>query len=85
MIDARELPLEELKLLRAALESPLLDSDPAQVGLCLRLCGRHLLQRAGAASHANGWLGSPHAFVLTRDGWALLKAERRRKPMLRTG
>jgi hypothetical protein len=85
MTDARELPVEELNLLRAALESPLLDSDPALVGLCLRLCGRRLLQRAGAAAQANGWLGSPHAFVLTREGWALLKAERRRKPLRRAG
>lgn len=85
MIDAHELPPEERKLLDAALTGPLCDPDPVQVGLCLRLCGRRLLQRAGAAAQANGWRGSPHAFVLTREGWALLKAERRRRPMRRTG
>jgi hypothetical protein len=85
MIDALDLPQEERTLLRAALAGPLLDRDPAQVGLCLRLCGRRLLQRAGLTSQANGWRGSPHAFVLTREGWALLKAERRRKPMRRAG
>lgn len=85
MPDAPDLPREERKLLRAALDGPLHDADPVQVGLCLRLCGRQLLQRAGAAAQANGWRGSPHAFVLTREGWALLKAERRRKPLRRTG
>ena len=84
MIAAHELPQEERKLLEAALNGPLLDRDPVKVGLCLRLCGRRLLQRAGVASQANGWQGSPHAFVLTREGWALLKAERRR-PMRRAG
>ena len=85
MMDAQDLPQDERKLLRAALDGPLLDRDPAQVGLCLRLCGRRLLQRAGLTAQANGWRGSPHAFVLTREGWALLKAERRRGPMLRVG
>jgi len=85
MIDLHELPQEERNLLKAALHGPLLDRDPAEVGLCLRLCGRRLLQRAGSAAQINGWRGSPHAFVLTREGWALLKAERRNKPMRRTG
>jgi hypothetical protein len=84
MMDAQDLPTDELELLRAALHGPLLDRDPAQVGLCLRLCGRKLLQRAGLAAQANGWRGSPHAFVLTHEGWGLLKAERRR-PMRRAG
>ncbi|CAN7220746.1 hypothetical protein LJR225_000841 [Phenylobacterium sp. LjRoot225] len=85
MIDPHPLPQEERDLLKAALCGPLLDGDPAQVGLCLRLCGRRLLQRAGSVAQANGWGGSPHAFVLTREGWALLKAERRIKPMRQTG
>jgi hypothetical protein len=85
MMDAQDLPPEEHKLLQAALDGPLLDRDPAQVGLCLRLCGRRLLQRAGLTAQANGWRGSPHAFVLTREGWALLKAERRGRPMRRAG
>jgi hypothetical protein len=85
MIDAQDLSLEERNLLRAALDGPLHDRDPALVGLCLRLCGRRLLQRAGLTAQANGWRGSPHAFVLTRQGWAFLKAERRGRPMLRAG
>jgi hypothetical protein len=85
MIDPQDLPPDEHKLLQAALDGPLLDRDPAQVGLCLRLCGRRLLQRAGVAAQANGWRGSPHAFMLTREGWALLKAERRGRPMRRVG
>jgi hypothetical protein len=85
MIDAQDIPQEERNLLRAALDGPLLDRNPALVGLCLRLCGRRLLQRAGLAAQANGWRGSPHAFVLTREGWAFLKAERRGKPMRRAG
>jgi hypothetical protein len=85
MTEPPALPPEEHNLLRAALDGPLLDRDPIQVGLCLRLCGRRLLQRAGAAALANGWRGSPHAFVLTREGWALLKAERQRRPLRRAG
>jgi hypothetical protein len=34
---------------------------------------------------ANGWRGSPHAFILTREGWRLLKAERLRAPVRRAG
>jgi hypothetical protein len=85
MIEPHELPAEERTLLNAALDGPLVERDPVVVGLCLRLCGRRLLQRAGVAAQANGWRGSPHAFVLTREGWALLKAERRRRPMRRAG
>jgi hypothetical protein len=55
------------------------------MGLCLRLCGLHLMQRAGAAAIANGWRGSPHAFVLSREGWNLVKAERQRAPIRRVG
>ena len=69
---------DERKVLLQALREPLVDRDPMVMGVCLRLCRRRLLQRAGSAAAANGWLGSPHAFVLTREGWNLLKAERRR-------
>lgn len=74
----------ERALLRSALDAPLVERDPVMLGMCLRLCGRRLLQRAGAASAANGWQGSPHAFVLTRDGWTLLKTERLGAPVRRT-
>jgi hypothetical protein len=85
MSDFHDLTADERALLRAALHGPLMDRDPIVLGLCLRLCGRRLLQRAGAAAAANGWRGSPHAFVLTRDGWTLMKAERARGPLRQTG
>lgn len=85
MYDPHDLGPEERRVLKDALEAPLVDRDPHTVALCLRLCGRRLLQRAGTAAQANGWLGSPHAFVLTREGWAFLKAERGRAPIRRAG
>ena len=85
MTDAIDLSPEELAVLRAALDAPLPIGRTPQMGLCLRLCSRRLLQRAGGIACANGWRGSPHAFVLTREGWALLKAERRRQPLRRVG
>jgi hypothetical protein len=80
-----ELSPDERALLGSALTAPILDRDPVVLGLCLRLCGRRLLQRAGSTAAVNGWRGSPHAFVLTREGWAMLKAERRVRPVLRAG
>jgi hypothetical protein len=85
MSDPYDLPADEREVLMAALAGPLIDRNPLVVGLCLRLCGRRLLQRAGVASQANGWRGSPHAFVLSREGWEYVKAERRRAPVRRTG
>ncbi|RAK52078.1 hypothetical protein [Phenylobacterium deserti] len=85
MYDPHDIGPEERSILQAALEAPLVDRDPTTVALCLRLCGRRLLQRAGMAAQANGWHGSPHAFVLTREGWAYLKAERRHAPVRRAG
>lgn len=78
-----QLTPDERAVLTTALEGPLLERDPVVLGLCLRLCGRRLMQRAGAQAAANGWRGSPHAFVLTREGWAVLKAERRSGPVRR--
>lgn len=75
--------MEERSLLREAIDGPLTDRDPMALGLCLKLCGLKLLQRAGTAAAANGWRGSPHAFFLTREGWALLKAERGVSPVRR--
>ena len=85
MSDAIELSPEELAVLRSALAAPVIDRRPAVMHLCLRLCGRRLLQRAGGIACANGWRGSPHAFVLTREGWTVLKAERRKDPLRRAG
>lgn len=84
MLAPHELTSEERAVLMSALDAPLLDRDPVVLGLCLRLCGRRLLQRAGTAAAANGWRGSPHAFVLTREGWTVLKAERRFGPLRRS-
>ena len=85
MSDLHDLPAEEYAILRAAMDGPLENPDPAAMNLCLRLCGRWLLQRAGAAALAHGWEGSPHAFMLTREGWSLLKEQRRRRPLRQTG
>jgi hypothetical protein len=85
MLAPPELTPDERAVLMAALEAPLTDRDPVVLGLCLRLCGRRLLQRAGTAAAANGWRGSPHAFVLTREGWAMVKSEWRFNPVRRAG
>jgi hypothetical protein len=82
---APELTAEEHEALLAALHEPLACGDAEKHGLYLRLCSRRLLQRAGAVSQTNGWDGSPHAFILTREGWSLLKAERRKLPVRRAG
>ncbi len=78
------LTADELSLLREAMDAPLEHRDPASIGLCLKLCSLKLLQRAGAAATVNGWRGSPEAFFLTRDGWALLKEDRIGPPLWRT-
>jgi hypothetical protein len=85
MSEPHDLSPDERNILLAALRAPLFDRDPAVMGLCLRLCGRKLLQRAGGVAVVNGWRGSPHAFVLTRQGWSLVNAERRRGPIRRAG
>ncbi|MGH6908588.1 MAG: hypothetical protein ACREE0_02000 [Phenylobacterium sp.] len=85
MNDAPVLTAEEHEALLAALHEPLACGDAEKHGLYLRLCGLRLLQRAGAVSLANGWDGSPHAFILTREGWNLLKAGRSRAPVRRAG
>jgi hypothetical protein len=85
MSEYHDLSADERELLFAALRAPLVDRDPLTLGLCLRLCGRRLLQRAGSAAAANGWRGSPHAFVLTVEGWRRVKAERDRRVMRRAG
>lgn len=78
------LTADERRLLQRAMEAPLESRDPVALGICLKLCGLKLLQRAGAAATLNGWRGSPNAFFLTRDGWALLKEEHFGPPLWRT-
>jgi len=85
MSDYLDLTADERALLHQALHTPLVERDPIVLGLCLRLCGRRLLQRAGSAAAANGWRGSPHAFVLTREGWCFVKADRARSPLRQVG
>jgi hypothetical protein len=85
MSEPQALTAAEHDILVAALNAPLFDRDPNVMGLCLQLCGRQLLQRAGGMAAANGWRGSPHAFVLTRRGWSLLKTERRQGLIRRAG
>ena len=83
MVPMHSLTAGERALLNQALEGPLTDCDPVVLGVCLKLCGLKLLQRAGTVAVANGWRGSPHAFFLTREGWALMKAERGVAPVRR--
>jgi len=78
MSELHDLSDDEREVLQAALREPIFDRDPTMMRLCLNLCGRRLLQRAGGVAVANGWGGTPHAFVLTREGWRLLGAGRRR-------
>lgn len=83
MSETIDLSGAERAMLHQALDGPIA-VDPATLPLCLHLCVRQLLQRAGPLSVAQGWRGSPHAFVLTREGWSVLKAERTRRPLRRT-
>lgn len=85
MSGLQDLAADERSVLQGALHNPVFDRDPLVMAVCARLCARRLMQRAGSAALANGWRGSPHAFVLTREGWSLLKAERRRAPVRRAG
>ncbi|HEY2750517.1 hypothetical protein [Phenylobacterium sp.] len=77
MSELHDLTPDERSVLLAALQHPLVDRDPVITGVCAGLCTRRLLQRAGSTAMANGWRGSPFAFVLTRDGWNWVMAERR--------
>jgi hypothetical protein len=77
MDDAIELTADELEVLEMALASPVSDPEPDVRARCINLQARRLLQPAGSVSMANGWRGSPQAFVLSRDGWNRLKAKRR--------
>lgn len=78
------LTAEDLSLLNEALNGPLTHLDTAGQEVCMKLCGLKLLQRAGGVAAANGWKGPPHVFFLTRDGWSVVKDERR-SPVRRTG
>ncbi|HEY8003555.1 MAG TPA: hypothetical protein VIE16_04965 [Phenylobacterium sp.] len=81
MSELHDLAADERSILRSALNGPVFDRDPLVMAICSRLCAHRLMQRAGSAALVNGWRGSPHAFVLTREGWSLLKAERARPPV----
>lgn len=67
-------------------EDPLGGAVRARLQGCLNLAGRGLLQRALPRPGVRGWRPPPFAYVLTCEGWALVKAERlgrRRRPLLR--
>jgi hypothetical protein len=85
MTGAQDISAAERQLLLMALKAPLLDHDLEILALCLRLCERRLLQRAGGAAIVNGWRGSPHAFVLTREGWRVVREVRRTWPVRQAG
>jgi hypothetical protein len=85
MGDLIELTPDEFEVLEMALTSPVCDPEPEIRRLCINLQARRLLQPAGALSLANGWCGSPRAFVLSRDGWNRLKARRRTGAASRLG
>ena len=83
MSDDLDLSVDERAILRSALERPITFPDFPIVEVCLRLCGRGLMQRAGGIGVVNGWHGSPQAFVLTREGWNAITADRRRTALRR--
>lgn len=68
-----EITPDEIAVLTAARDGPIADAPPQVRQACINLQGRRLMQQAGAIAQANGWAGSPHAFILTRQGWNLLK------------
>jgi hypothetical protein len=84
MSDDPDLSVDERAVLRSALDRPISIPDQRITEVCLRLCGRRLMQRAGGVAVVNGWHGSPHAFVLTHEGWSLITAGRRRALVRRT-
>ncbi|MET0294455.1 MAG: hypothetical protein ABW042_05505, partial [Phenylobacterium sp.] len=67
-------------------EDPLRPSVRERLQACLNLAARGLMQRATARPGVRGWRPPPFAYVLTCEGWALVKAERqsrRRIPAMR--
>jgi hypothetical protein len=67
-------------------EDPLGGAVRARLQACLNLSARGLMQRAIARPGVRGWRPPPFAYLLTCEGWALVKAERmsrRRRPPLR--
>lgn len=97
MDDRIGLSAEERALLEEALDGPVScspdDDDPlgmaarARLQVCVNLASRGLLQRAAPRPGVRGWRPPPFAYLLTCEGWSLVKAERmgcgRRGPPLR--
>jgi hypothetical protein len=83
------LSAEERALLEEALEGPVgcarNGDDPLGVAArlrlqtCVNLAARGLLQRAVARPGLRGWRPPPFAYLLTCEGWSLMKAERRHR------
>ena len=86
MDDQIGLSAEERALLEEALAGPVScdrDSDDplgvaarARLQICVNLVGRGLLQRASVRPGLRGWRPPPFAYLLTCEGWSLLKAQR---------
>jgi len=97
MDDRIGLSAEERALLVEALSGPVScareGEDPLGIAardrlqVCVNLAGRGLLQRAIPRAGVRGWRPPPFAYLLTCEGWNLVKAERmgrgRRGPPLR--
>lgn len=89
MDDRIGLSVEERALLEEALAGPVTcareGDDPfgsaarARLQICVNLAGRGLFQRATARPGVRGWRPPPFAYLLTCEGWSLVKAERMRR------
>lgn len=87
MDDGIGLTPEERALLQEALTGPVGsasdDPDPSgqlsrnRLQCCVNLTARGLLQRAAARPGLRGWRPPTFAYLLTCEGWSLLKDERR--------
>lgn len=57
-------------------EDPLGVAARARLQTCVNLAGRGLLQRAVPRPGVRGWRPPPFAYLLTCEGWSLVKTER---------
>ncbi|MFC3078151.1 hypothetical protein ACFODL_08640 [Phenylobacterium terrae] len=89
MDDRIGLSAEERALLEEALAGPVNcvreEDDPlgaaarARLQICVNLAGRGLLQRAAPRPGLRGWRPPPFAYLLTCEGWSVVKSERMRR------
>ncbi|HEX2558970.1 hypothetical protein [Phenylobacterium sp.] len=57
-------------------EDPLGPAARARLQVCVNLAGRGLFQRAVPRPGVRGWRPPPFAYLLTCEGWSLVKAQR---------